>query len=113
MRGLIGKKVGMTQVFNNEGGLIPVTVLEAGPCIVTQVKTQSNDGYDAIQVGFEKRKKKHSNKALDGHFAKAGIGLKRFLAEFIPVPNYKYETGQEFGVSLFKEGEYVLSLIHI
>ena len=107
MRGLIGKKVGMTQVFNNEGGLIPVTVLEAGPCIVTQVKTQSNDGYDAIQVGFEKRKKKHSNKALDGHFAKAGIGLKRFLAEFIPVPNYKYETGQEFGVSLFKEGEYV------
>jgi len=57
MRGLIGKKVGMTQVFNNEGGLIPVTVLEAGPCIVTQVKTQSNDGYDAIQVGFEKRKK--------------------------------------------------------
>ena len=58
MRGLIGKKVGMTQVFNNEGGLIPVTVLEAGPCIVTQVKTQSNDGYDAIQVGFEKRKKK-------------------------------------------------------
>ena len=107
MRGLIAKKVGMTQVFNADGGLIPVTVLEAGPCIVTQVKTQSNDGYDAIQVGFEKRKKKHSNKALDGHFAKAGIGLKRFLAEFIPVPNYKYETGQEFGVSLFKEGEYV------
>ena len=107
MRGLIGKKVGMTQVFNNEGGLIPVTVLEAGPCIVTQVKTQSNDGYDAIQVGFEKRKKKHSNKALDGHFARAGKGLKRFLAEFVPVPNYKYETGQEFGVSLFKEGEYV------
>ena len=107
MRGLIGKKVGMTQIFNNERGVIPVTVLEAGPCVVTQVKTQSNDGYDAIQVGFEKMKKKHSNKALDGHFAVAGTGLKRFLAEFVPVPNYKYETGQEFGVSLFNEGEYV------
>ena len=107
MRGLIGKKVGMTQIFNNEGGLIPVTVLEAGPCIVTQVKTESNDGYDAIQVGFEKRKIKHSNKALNGHFTRAGTDLKRFLAEFIPVPDYDYKTGQKFSVSLFKEGEYV------
>ena len=107
MRGLIGKKIGMTQVFDVNGNSIPVTVVEAGPCFVTQVKTQSNDGYNAVQVGFGLRKKKHSNKALNGHFKKAGLEGKRFLAEFVPVPNYDYQAGQKFGVSLFKEGEYV------
>ena len=107
MRGLIGKKIGMTQIFNNEGQAIPVTVVEAGPCEVTQVKTQKIDGYDAIQVGFGSRKSKHSNKALDGHFKKANIEAKRFLAEFTPVPDYAYQAGQKFNVSLFKEGEYV------
>jgi len=107
MRGLIGKKIGMTQVFKDGGQAVPVTVVEAGPCVVTQVKTQTKDGYDAVQVGFGERKAKHSNKALDGHFTKAGTDAKRFLAEFVPVPDYDYQTGQRFGVSLFKEGEYV------
>ena len=107
MRGLIGKKIGMTQVFNSEGQSVPVTVIEAGPCVVTQVKTQKNDGYEAIQVGYGARKDKHSNKSLDGHFKKANTKAKRFLAEFIPVPDYDYKTGQKFSVSLFKKGEYV------
>ena len=107
MRGLIGKKIGMTQIYNHSGGLIPVTVVEAGPCVVTQVKTKSNDGYEAIQVGFGQMKEKHSNKALNGHFTKAGTEMKKYLAEFVPVPDYEYKAGQEFGVSLFREGEYV------
>ena len=107
MRGLIGKKIGMTQIFNDGGKAIPVTVVEGGPCVVTQVKTDASDGYDAIQVGYGERKNKHSNKALNGHFEKAKTDVKRVLAEFIPVPDYEYKTGQEFGVTLFKEGEYV------
>ena len=107
MRGLIGKKIGMTQIFNDGGQAIPVTVVEGGPCVVTQVKTDASDGYDAIQVGYGERKNKHSNKALNGHFEKAKTDVKRVLAEFIPVPDYEYKTGQEFGVALFKKGEYV------
>ena len=107
MRGLIGKKIGMTQIFNDGGQAIPVTVVEGGPCVVTQVKTHASDGYDAIQVGYGERKNKHSNKALNGHFEKAKTDVKRVLAEFVPVSDYEYKTGQEFGVSLFKEGEYV------
>ena len=107
MRGLIGKKIGMTQVFSDNGSLIPVTIVEAGPCVVTQVKTKTNDGYDAVQVGYSELKDKHTNKAQSGHFNKASVKAKRFLAEFHPVSNYDYKTGQEFGVSLFKEGELV------
>jgi len=86
MRGLIGKKIGMTQIFQDGGQAVPVTVVEAGPCVVTQVKTLINDGYDAVQVGFGEKKLKHSNKALNGHFKKSGADIKRFLAEFVPVP---------------------------
>ena len=100
MRGLIGKKIGMTQIFNDGGQSIPVTVVEGGPCVVTQVKTHASDGYDAIQVGYGERKVKHSNKALNGHFEKANTDVKRVLAEFVPVPDYEYKMGQEFGVSL-------------
>ena len=107
MRGLIGKKIGMTQIFNNTGSLIPVTIVEAGPCVVTQIKTLDSDGYDAVQIGFSDLKDKHSNKALSGHFRKANSKSKKYLAEFKPVSNYDYKTGQEFGVSLFKEGEMV------
>ena len=92
MRGLIGKKIGMTQFYNDQGSIVPVTVIEAGPCVVTQIKTKNKDGYDAIQIGFTKMKEKHSNKALNGHFKKAGSERMRFLAEFSPVPKYKYET---------------------
>ena len=107
MRGLIGKKIGMTQVFSNTGSLIPVTIVEAGPCVVTQIKTLDSDGYDAVQIGFSDLKDKHSNKSLSGHFSKANSKPKKYLAEFKPVSNYDYKTGQEFGVSLFKEGEMV------
>lgn len=94
-------------MFTDGGQAVPVTVVEAGPCVVTQIKTKTTDGYDAIQVGFGERKAKHSNKALNGHFEKAGTDAKRFLAEFVPVPDYDYKAGQRFGASLFKEGEYV------
>ena len=107
MRGLIGKKIGMTQVFSDNGSLVPVTIVEAGPCVVTQVKTKTSDGYDAVQVGYSELKDKHSNKSQSGHFNKANVKAKRFLAEFSPVSKYDYKTGQEFGVSLFKEGELV------
>ncbi|MFL3026596.1 MAG: 50S ribosomal protein L3 [Candidatus Neomarinimicrobiota bacterium] len=107
MRGLIGKKIGMTQVFSDNGHAVPVTVIQAGPCVVTQVKTKSIDGYDAIQVGYGELKEKHSNKAQLGHFNHANSKPKKYLAEFLPVSNYEYKTGQEFGVSLFKPGELV------
>ena len=107
MRGLIGKKIGMTQVFSNNGSLLPVTIVEAGPCVVTQVKTITRDGYDAIQVGYSDLKEKHLNKTQSGHFKKSNSAPKRYLAEFKPVTNYDYKPGQEFGVSLFREGELV------
>ena len=107
MRGLIGKKIGMTQVFSDNGSLLPVTIVEAGPCVVTQVKTTIKDGYDAVQIGYSDLKEKHLNKAQLGHFNKGNSTAKRYLAEFKPVSNYDYKTGQEFGVSLFREGELV------
>ncbi len=107
MRGLIGKKVGMTQIYNEQGIMTPVTVVEAGPCVVTQVKTEKNDGYDAIQVGYGDRKKKHLTKPMEGHFIRAKVEPKRILAEFDLIPGFEYKMGQEFTVSLFKPGEYV------
>jgi large subunit ribosomal protein L3 len=82
MLGLIGKKVGMTSVFTEAGKNVPVTVIEAGPCIVTQIKTVENDGYNAVQLAFDDKKEKHSTKALIGHFKKANTTPKRKLAEF-------------------------------
>ncbi len=107
MRGLIGKKVGMTQIYDDEGVMIPVTIIEAGPCVVTQVKTIDSDGYEAIQVGYGERKKKHLNKPLEGHFKNAKVDPKRVLAEFNVIPGFDYKVGQEFNASLFKAGEYV------
>lgn len=107
MRGIIGKKVGMTQVYDEQGIMTPVTVVEAGPCVVTQVKTQAKDGYEAIQVGYGDKKKKHLTKPLEGHFTRAKVEPKRILAEFDMIPGFEYKLGQEFTVSLFKPGEYV------
>ena len=81
-KGIIGKKIGMTQIFDEKGNVIPVTVIQAGPCAVVQKKTAENDGYDAIQLGYTEAKEKHTNKALQGHFTKAGVSFKRHLKEF-------------------------------
>ena len=107
MRGLIGKKIGMTRVFNSVGHAIPVTVLEVGPCYVTQIKTVKKDGYDAVQLGFLELKKKHTTKPLHGHFKKNNVKPTRILAEFKSVPDFNYKTGQIFNVSLFSEGDFV------
>ena len=107
MRGLIGKKIGMTRVFNSIGHSIPVTVLEVGPCYVTQIKTVKKDGYDAVQLGFLELKKKHATKPLLGHFKKNNVKPTRILAEFKSVPDFNYKTGQIFNVSLFSEGDFV------
>ena len=82
MSGLIGKKIGMTSVFNEEGKNIPCTVIEAGPCVVTQVKTVEKDGYSAVQIAYDDKAEKNTNKCLLGHFKKAGVAPKRKMAEF-------------------------------
>ena len=107
MRGLIGKKIGMTRVFDSSGVAIPVTILEAGPCQVTQVKTAERDGYDSVQVGFIDAKEKHLTKPLMGHFSKNSVSPKRVLVEFNKVPSFDYKTGQVFNVGIFKEGDFV------
>ena len=107
MRGLLGKKVGMTRIFDDNGNAVPVTVLQAGPCTVTQVKTMNNDGYEAVQVGYGERKEKHLTKPLKGHFDNSGVAPNKVLAEFDTVPGFDYKVGQSFHVGLFKEGEYV------
>ena len=91
-KGILATKVGMTQIFNEDGVLTPVTVLLAGPCVVTQVKTAENDGYNAVQVGFVDKRAKLVSKPLKGHFDKAGVSYKRFLREF------KFENASEYSV---------------
>ena len=81
-KGIIGRKVGMTQIFDEKGNVIPVTVIEAGPCVVAQVKTTERDGYESIQLGFGEVKEKHINRPKKGHFAKAGLEAKKYLREF-------------------------------
>ncbi len=107
MRGLIGKKIGMTRIFNSKGHSVPVTVLEAGPCQVIQLKTIENDGYDAVQIGFLELKEKHCSKPLSGHFKKNNVKPAKILAEFQKVPNFDYNTGQVFDVGLFSLGDFV------
>ncbi len=108
MSGLIGKKIGMTSIYDEKGKNIPCTVIEAGPCVVTQIKTKEKDGYEAIQIAFEDKKDKHTTKALKGHFAKAGVSPKRTLVEFS-----RFEAGHEkkFGdvlkADVFVEGEFI------
>lgn len=108
-KGILGKKVGMTQVFNARGQLIPVTVVEAGPCVVVQRKTEENDGYTAIQLGLEEKREKLVNKPLKGHFAKAGVKPLRFLREIrlSAEEGEQYQVGQVLQADLFKEGEKV------
>ncbi len=106
-KGILGRKLGMTQVFAKDGKLIPVTVVEVEPNIVTQIKTVETDGYEAIQLGFDTKREKLSNKAEKGHLAKSNTTPKRFLKEIRGVDVNKYELGQELSVEVFEEGEMV------
>ncbi len=105
MPGLIGKKIGMTSVFSADGKNLPCTVIEVGPCVVTQVKTVEKDGYSAVQVGFQEAKEKNTTKPLKGHFAKAGTTPKRHLAEF--TFDEEYNLGDEITVEFFNDAPYV------
>ena len=106
-KAILATKVGMTQIFDENGALVPVTVLEAGPCKVVQVKTTENDGYNAIQVGFGDIREKLVNKPIKGHFAKAGVEAKRFLKEFRLENAAEYSVGQEIKADVFAAGDKV------
>ena len=106
MSGLIGRKIGMTSLFDENGKNIPCTVIEAGPCVVTQVRTEEVDGYNALQLGFDDKKAKSSNKALDGHFKKAGTTAKKKVIEFQGFEE-EYKLGDSITVEHFNEGEFV------
>ncbi len=105
--GILGKKLGMTQVFDADGKAIPVTVIEAGPCTVIQRKTAQNDGYDAVQIGFLQMDARHAGKPMLGHFQKAGKGAFRALQEIRLEGSDPLETGSEIKVDIFKEGDVV------
>ena len=100
-KAILATKVGMTQIFDENGVLVPVTVLQAGPCVVTQVKTADNDGYSAIQVGFGEKKENRVNKPMKGQFAKAGVSCKRYLKEFRFEDAETYTLGQEIKADIF------------
>ena len=106
-KAILATKVGMTQIFNEDGLLIPVTVLQAGPCVVTQVKTEDNDGYAAVQVGFGQIREKLVNKPEKGHFEKAGVDAKRFLKEFKFDNAAEYVVGQEIKADIFAAGDHI------
>lgn len=106
-KAILGKKVGMTQVFDSEGRALPVTVIEAGPNVVVQKKTIENDGYEAIQVGFVDAKERRVTKPLKGHFSKAKVAAKKYLREFKLEGAAGYEIGQEFKADVFTVGEKV------
>ena len=106
-KGIIGKKLGMTQIFDEKGNVIPVTLIEAGPCVVTQKKTIENDGYAAIQLAYEDAKEKHLTKAELGHFKKAGVSPKKHLKEFRLDDTSAYETGSVVTVETFAKGDKV------
>lgn len=106
-KAIIGRKLGMTQIFDENGKVIPVTVIEAGPCAITQKKVQEKEGYNAIQVGFENIREKLVNKPRKGHFAKAGVALKRIVREFRLENVDEYEVGNEIKADIFEAGEKV------
>lgn len=106
-KGILGKKIGMTQIFTDAGLAIPVTVIEAGPCIVVQKKTLEKDGYGAIQIGFGEKRERLLTKPLKGHFARAGVRPLRFLRELLVEDPESYQVGQEIKADIFAQGEKV------
>ncbi|MFC5700967.1 50S ribosomal protein L3 [Cohnella faecalis] len=107
MKGILGRKLGMTQIFAADGSVVPVTVIEATPSVVLQKKDEANDGYEAIQLGFADKREKLANKPETGHAKKAGTTPKRFIREIRGVNLAEVEVGQELKVDLFAEGEFV------
>ncbi|RLD14958.1 50S ribosomal protein L3 [candidate division KSB1 bacterium] len=107
MAGILGLKVGMTQIFDNDGLVVPVTVIKAGPCYVTQIKTKEKDGYDAVQLAFLDAKEKRVTKPLKGHFEKAGVSPKRFIVEFDFGQDHGLNVGDKVSVDILKEGTLV------
>jgi len=105
LKGILGKKTGMTQVFGKNGEIIPVTVIEAGPCVVAQIKTCKKDGYSAIQIGYGEIKDNKVNKPAKGHFEKAKVENKRHLAEISVEESEKFKLGQPITIDIFSEGE--------
>lgn len=106
MSGILGKKVGMTSIYDGNGKNVPVTVIEAGPCVVSQIRSKEVDGYDAVQLCFGDKKEKHSTKAMKGHFEKAGTTPKQYVAEFTRFEKRK-ELGEVVTVEVFIEGEFI------
>lgn len=106
-KGLVGKKLGMTQLFDANGNVVPVTVLEVGPCVVSQKKTVENDGYDAVQIGFADRKASHVNKPLKGHFAKGDVAPKKVLRELRLEDTSSLNVGDVLKADLFAVGDHV------
>ena len=106
-KAILATKVGMTQIFNDEGVLVPVTVLQAGPCVVTQVKTEENDGYKAVQVGFVDKREKLVNKPQKGHFDKAGVSYKRYVRELRLENAEEYSVKDEIKADIFAAGDKV------
>lgn len=106
-KAILGKKLGMSQIFTEDGLLVPVTVVEAGPCVVTQVKTEEKDGYHALQVGFDDIRTKLVNKPLKGHFDKGNVTYKRYIREFKLDPAQEYSVGSEIKADIFKAGDKV------
>ena len=106
-KGLIGKKIGMTQIFDEKGMVVPVTVIEAGPCVVSQVKTVETDGYNAVQLGFGEIKSNKVNKPMAGHFAKANVEAKKHLREFRADDVQNVKVGDEVKVDTFEQGDKV------
>ncbi|MGA2622344.1 MAG: 50S ribosomal protein L3 [Bacteroidota bacterium] len=108
MQGILGKKIGMTNVFDDKGEAIPCTVIEAGPCVVAQIKTKQKDGYEALQLGFDEKKERRVNKPLKGHFAKSGMKPKKVLLEFKGFDVEKFKAGDEIKVdAVFVQGDVV------
>ncbi|MCK4568873.1 MAG: 50S ribosomal protein L3 [Bacteroidales bacterium] len=108
MSGIIGKKIGMTSIYDDAGKNIPCTVIEAGPCVVTQVKTKEIDGYDAIQIAYDDKKDKHTTGALKGHFVKAGVSPKKIIREFTRFEaGHQKKYGDVLTVDIFEEGEFI------
>ena len=107
MYGLIGKKIKMTQIFNDDGHVVPVTLVEAGPCTVSQIKNENNAGYNAVQLAYGQKSKKKTNKPMIGHLSKSGVETAKVIAEFKSIVDFEYKLGQKFDSSIFNVGEVI------